>query len=333
MPHVDHDPTSATQSSPDFNPHHISHPDPNHGDTIVIDHSVTTPRNEGKAPVAGGEKQANTTASQPPPQQLVVQRIVNQTLYPPTTRIFSPPSAPLKQLFFDQHSQSIREMGEEKPLKPIVMQFSIHLCSKRFAQDVKIVFPALRPYDQIYAIPTYQPITTDMTSFTFEAGEFKDLMLDNTMTLLLEISQRLKKRGSELSLYPILSQPDSPNHLGSGGIGIGRGAQQGMENGGGELNLNNGQLPYVFDGVEPSTGLPYMTTSTSSVYSEVEGAGALLKYPSQQAGSCFLLYHPNYGLSCYPATFFIAGFPPKELYDIMMALSVGEKDGDWIGGR
>jgi hypothetical protein len=122
-----------------------------------------------------------------------------------------------------------------------------------------------------------------MTAFTFEAGELKDLMLANTMSILLTISEKVQKRAQKLQLP---------------------------------------QDSYLFDGVEPSTGLPYITTGTSSVYSEVEGGGTLLRYAREQSGACCLLKHPKYGLSCYPSTFFIAGdFPIEELYQIFMDLS------------
>jgi hypothetical protein len=78
---------------------------------------------------------------------------------------------------------------------------------------------------------------------------------------------------------------------------------------------------YFFDGVEPSSGLPYFTTSTSSVYSEVEGLGSMLKYNRSQAGQCCLLEHPRYGFSCYPNTLVVAGVPLDELYQIMLSIS------------
>ena len=123
-----------------------------------------------------------------------------------------------------------------------------------------------------------------MTAFTFEAGELKDHMLVNTMSLLMYLHQQIAIKAKELNIPP---------------------------------------NSYFFDVAEPSTGLPYLTSNSPSIYSEVEGGGSLLKYPREQSGSCCLLKHPIYGLNCYPSTFFLAGFPIDAFYQVVTDLSVG----------
>jgi hypothetical protein len=141
----------------------------------------------------------------------------------------------------------------------------------------------------IYALPTFQPIRSDMTAFTVENGELKDHMLTNFISLLLSLRQLIFKRAKELNIDP--------------------------------KNI-------FFDGVEPSTGSPYLTTSTSSIYSEIDGSATLLKYKREQSGQCSLLSHPKYALSCYPATFFIGGdFPIEEFIHILKEIALlSQKD-------
>ena len=59
---------------------------------------------------------------------------------------------------------------------------------------------------------------------------------------------------------------------------------------------------YFADYIDPCTGHPALTASGGSVYSEVDGASALLRYRVEQAGSCSIVLHPMWGSGCYPAS-------------------------------
>ena len=63
------------------------------------------------------------------------------------------------------------------------------------------------------------------------------------------------------------------------------------------------QQGYFADYIDPCSGLPMYTTSTW-VYSEVDGMELLLKYRSLNAGLCKILLHPEWGSAMYPASLF-----------------------------
>ena len=59
---------------------------------------------------------------------------------------------------------------------------------------------------------------------------------------------------------------------------------------------------YFADYIDPCTGHPALTRSGGAVYSEVDGASALLRYRVEQAGCCSIVLHPAWGSACYPAS-------------------------------
>ena len=59
---------------------------------------------------------------------------------------------------------------------------------------------------------------------------------------------------------------------------------------------------YFADYIDPCTGHPALTRSGGAVYSEVDGASALLRYRVEQAGFCSIVLHPLWGSGCYPAS-------------------------------
>lgn len=59
---------------------------------------------------------------------------------------------------------------------------------------------------------------------------------------------------------------------------------------------------YFADYIDPCTGHPALTPSGGAVYSEVDGASALLRYRMEQAGNCNVILHPTWGSACYPAS-------------------------------
>ncbi|KAJ8602962.1 hypothetical protein CTAYLR_001563 [Chrysophaeum taylorii] len=58
------------------------------------------------------------------------------------------------------------------------------------------------------------------------------------------------------------------------------------------------------DYIDPCSGLPTIAKDGTSVYDEVAGVQALLKYDVSQAGPCKILLHPKWGSAVYPATCF-----------------------------
>lgn len=58
------------------------------------------------------------------------------------------------------------------------------------------------------------------------------------------------------------------------------------------------------DYIDPCSGYPVMGDRGSSIYSEVDGMQALLKYRIQSVGGCGILFHPDWGSCCYPASVF-----------------------------
>ena len=61
---------------------------------------------------------------------------------------------------------------------------------------------------------------------------------------------------------------------------------------------------YWFDLTDPTSGLPVISRAGSALYPDVDGAAALLRYPTIQAGCCRVISHPHWGTSIYPFTFF-----------------------------
>lgn len=58
------------------------------------------------------------------------------------------------------------------------------------------------------------------------------------------------------------------------------------------------------DVADPSSGYAVFTQRGSATYSEVDGAQRLRAFDSVQAGGCYLLSHPRWGVNVYPATLF-----------------------------
>ena len=69
-----------------------------------------------------------------------------------------------------------------------------------------------------------------------------------------------------------------------------------------QLCLHLTSRGYFADYIDPCTGLPSLTRSGGVVYSEVDGASALLRYRVEQAGCCSIVLHPRWGSACYPAS-------------------------------
>ena len=59
---------------------------------------------------------------------------------------------------------------------------------------------------------------------------------------------------------------------------------------------------YFADYIDPCTGHPALSRGGGAVYSEVDGASALLRYRMEQAGCCSVVLHPQWGSACYPAS-------------------------------
>jgi len=59
---------------------------------------------------------------------------------------------------------------------------------------------------------------------------------------------------------------------------------------------------FFADFIDPCTGFPSISRQSSSVFSEVDSAAALLNYRTEQVGFCNLVLHPKWGSACYPAS-------------------------------
>jgi cobalamin trafficking protein CblD len=58
------------------------------------------------------------------------------------------------------------------------------------------------------------------------------------------------------------------------------------------------------DFVDPPSGYPARGARGGAMYNEVQGIQTLLRFRTDQAGTCHLLLHPQWGASCYPVTLF-----------------------------
>ncbi|PIA14422.1 hypothetical protein COEREDRAFT_46856 [Coemansia reversa NRRL 1564] len=58
------------------------------------------------------------------------------------------------------------------------------------------------------------------------------------------------------------------------------------------------------DITDPMSGMALFTSCGPSLYPDVEGAEALLRYTPFNLGSCFVMSHPQWGTHVYPATAF-----------------------------
>lgn len=232
----------------------------------------------------------------------------------------------------NDNSSLAQEEGEEAtattPTTAINIEFSTHLCSKRYVQDALPAFPDLSRWvlpspglsdeeksdgfakgeptlqnttnhtnhittntslnhhnlhHALYAIPTYQQMPLDMTTFTDGNAFQKDVMLENVMFIAFAVHQKIQQYCTTYQIDP---------------------------------------TTVFFDIAEPATGCPYFTTATSAVYNEVEGGAMLLRYRRHQSGQCCLLSHPRFHTSCYPTTFFFAGLPIEVL--LQMLCDLGE---------
>ncbi|KAJ2363877.1 hypothetical protein IW150_006631 [Coemansia sp. RSA 2607] len=79
---------------------------------------------------------------------------------------------------------------------------------------------------------------------------------------------------------------------------------------GGELVSRLQQKGFWADVTDPMSGMSLFSTSGPSLYPDVEGAEILLKYKPFNLGSCFVLSHPHWGTSIYPASAFTLA-PPE----------------------
>lgn len=58
------------------------------------------------------------------------------------------------------------------------------------------------------------------------------------------------------------------------------------------------------DITDPASGYPVFTQRGSAAFSEVDGAQRLHAWDTVQAGGCFMLSHPRWGVNVYPASLF-----------------------------
>ncbi|KAJ2857145.1 hypothetical protein J3B02_001186 [Coemansia erecta] len=73
---------------------------------------------------------------------------------------------------------------------------------------------------------------------------------------------------------------------------------------------------YWADITDPMSGMALFTTSGPSLYPDVEGAEILLRYKPLNLGNCFVLSHPSWGTSTYPATAFTLA-PPEQVMEVL----------------
>lgn len=60
---------------------------------------------------------------------------------------------------------------------------------------------------------------------------------------------------------------------------------------------------------DPATGYPLIGKRGGVTHNDVESFQSLLKYNSEQVGSCWVLEHPKWRTSCYPSSLFIGVDP------------------------
>ena len=80
-------------------------------------------------------------------------------------------------------------------------------------------------------------------------------------------------------------------------------------------------LGYWADYIDPCSGLPMLTSSGNTVYSEVEGLQRLLHYNVVNAGTCKIILHPVWGAKMYPASLFTTA-PSKIVLPLLQKMSV-----------
>ena len=166
-----------------------------------------------------------------------------------------------------------------------LLQFSIHRAPVTLRKEVAAVCPSLRSQPgaaELLLVPTFQRVRTPLIAVTPETEAEKNRLLEtvsqtahdaSAVPCLLSLSPwccpccALQFSGFARSLCLLLQ---------------GRG--------------------YFADYIDPCTGHPALHARSSSVYSEVEAASQLLRYRVEQAGSCSVVLHPDWGSACYPAS-------------------------------
>ncbi|KAJ1810707.1 hypothetical protein LPJ56_004361 [Coemansia sp. RSA 2599] len=94
---------------------------------------------------------------------------------------------------------------------------------------------------------------------------------------------------------------------------------------GAELVSRLQQRGYWADITDPMSGMALFTTSGPSLYPDVEGAEILLRYKPLNLGTCFVLSHPSWGTSMYPATAFTLA-PPELVMQVLDQMRKGISD-------
>ncbi|KAI9502896.1 hypothetical protein BX070DRAFT_154719 [Coemansia spiralis] len=90
---------------------------------------------------------------------------------------------------------------------------------------------------------------------------------------------------------------------------------------GAELVTRLRKQGYWADITDPMSGMALFTACGPSLYPDVEGAEALLRYRLINIGNCFLLSHPQWGTHVYPATAFTLA-PADVLMDAINSMQL-----------
>ena len=166
-----------------------------------------------------------------------------------------------------------------------------------------------------YCLVTFQQVdpTTDtsLIAFSDDATEFKDESREHFFNFMREVRGRLCTSRS-----PSVSS-SSQCETASNGI-------DGGDNASTVSPLLDANSKWFVDWVDPATGLPVNTNTTSTIFCESDGVEQLLKmeivYVNGPGGGCRLIKHPQYGINSYPASGFVCGGTADELLEALRGI-------------
>ncbi|KAI9217968.1 hypothetical protein BC828DRAFT_389870 [Blastocladiella britannica] len=160
------------------------------------------------------------------------------------------------------------------PPTPIVhasqrLQLSIHAPATRLLNDIAPVFPSIINTQSqarpFLVLPVMFPTVHDLVASGADVDRERDDVLEAFVAFGHELARRVRAKADA---------------CGAAGD------------------------DWWFDFTDPASGYPMLTAPGPSLYPDVHGAQALLRYDVMNVGCCKVLLHPTWGSKVYPATCF-----------------------------
>lgn len=221
------------------------------------------------------------------------------------------------------------------PSSPNVVELSVHRPSKSVLKEFVRIFGPLQSISDslssldpsspsqsvdLYVLPTSQPskVGSLLNYGSSTIADEKDRLLELFFSLGSFVSGSLRNAASGIppSVVGVSHSlaPPSPlsgfSQVAAADCDLG---QQRPPSSSADVRL---RYPSFFDYVDPCSGLPVLSSHSTTTYDEVSSFQSLLSYHVLNAGGCRVLTHPVWGESFYPATMFFVG-GEKELFELL----------------